>query len=512
MLCRQQVIVEHQEVGVLAHFDGALGILYAQLLGTVDGIANNHFLNVHSLACRREWRNGSAVFVETGFLIDPACHTYFHGKIGTPVHEIAIEDLIAGPGHQSAAVPHRLAAEHRMGTFLSDESGPVLDRIATYVAAMPPRSKIGSYTQFYKTVQIGVVLNPQMGTGNLHTVLVSQCLSGQLYAVQYHAGRGLANSMHMKIQPFIVELFKDLCHLLCIKGSGSRNTGIYVRCYHRRSLNLQGTVHKDFQRVHFHVLGVEFLPEALHSLHRLLHLCGLGKHIASVHIDRQLSLLVQILQVFVNALIHPVVFWETGIEDTTHTILYGAVQPAQNRRADLLVSQVVYTVKEHGPTGSLVRVSCQVAILAHKIGQPRNRIRRFIGKTVCCQDSGIHPVAVHFALQNQHLCVRAYRVQLFLCEFFPSQARPFHHESVTLQARIFLNPICHKGQAFLFCRTHHRNAQIQILKSYAGSNMDVAVNKAWQDEFASQVKNFALVSRKTCFVAHINKFAVLHHK
>ena len=134
-----------------------------------------------------------------------------------------------------------------------------------------------------------------MGTSNLHTVFVSQRLSGQLHAVQYHAGRGLADSVHVKIQACFVELFQNLGDLFRIEGCGSRHTSVHVGRHHGCGLNLQGAVHEDFQRVHLHVFRVEFLPEALHSFHRLLHFCGLGEHIASVHIDRQFSLLVQIL-------------------------------------------------------------------------------------------------------------------------------------------------------------------------------------------------------------------------
>ena len=152
MRSREQVVVEHQKVRVLAHFDGAFGGFNAELFGAVDGITKNHFLNAHSLTLGRECRNGPAVFVEPCLLIDPACHSDFHGKIGTPVPKIAVENLIAGPGHECAAVPHRLAAEHGMGAFLSNESGPVFDRVAAYVAAVPPRCEISRYAKLCKTV------------------------------------------------------------------------------------------------------------------------------------------------------------------------------------------------------------------------------------------------------------------------------------------------------------------------------------------------------------------------
>ena len=122
----------------------------AELLRAIDGIAQDHILNAHPLTGRGEWCNGSSDFIESGLLIDPARHSDLHSEVGAPVREIAVIDLIAGPGYIRAGVPERLAAEHGMAAFFSDKSGPVLSGIAAYVAAVPPRREIGMSPSFTK--------------------------------------------------------------------------------------------------------------------------------------------------------------------------------------------------------------------------------------------------------------------------------------------------------------------------------------------------------------------------
>ena len=41
--------------------------------------------------------------------------------------------------------------------------------------------------------------------------------------------------------------------------------------------------------------------------------------------------------------------------------------------------------------------------------------------------------------------------------------------------------------------------------------MDVAVNKAGQDELATEIRDLALIICKASFVAHISKFSVFHY-
>ena len=53
MLRREQIVAEHQEIRVLARCDGALLIIYAELLRAVDRIAQDHFFDAHFLAGRR---------------------------------------------------------------------------------------------------------------------------------------------------------------------------------------------------------------------------------------------------------------------------------------------------------------------------------------------------------------------------------------------------------------------------------------------------------------------------
>ena len=59
MLGCQKIVIEHQEIGILAHLDGTLGGLDAQLLGTVDGVAQKHFFDAHPFIFRRTYLRDS---------------------------------------------------------------------------------------------------------------------------------------------------------------------------------------------------------------------------------------------------------------------------------------------------------------------------------------------------------------------------------------------------------------------------------------------------------------------
>ena len=203
---------------------------------------------------------------------------------------------------------------------------------------------------------------------------------------------------------------------------------------------------------------------------------------------------------------------ETGIEDSVYAILDRAVEPAQDGRADLLVRKVFHAVEEHGPAGGLIGVAGHVAVFAHKIGQLRHGIRCGIGNAVRRQNLGVHPVAVHFALQHQHLGIRADGVKIFFTKLFACQAGPLHHETVTLEAGILLDIIGHEGQALLFGGTHDRHAQIRVLKSYAGGDMHMAVDNARHDELAAKVCNLAFIGRKPGLATHIDKLSVFYNQ
>ncbi len=60
---REEVLFEHQKVGILAGCDGTLGGLHAQLPGTVDGVAQEHLLYAHLLVLRREYGCAPGEFV-----------------------------------------------------------------------------------------------------------------------------------------------------------------------------------------------------------------------------------------------------------------------------------------------------------------------------------------------------------------------------------------------------------------------------------------------------------------
>ena len=108
--------------------------------------------------------------------------------------------------------------------------------------------------------------------------------------------------------------------------------------------------------------------------------------------------------------------------------------------------------------------------------------------------------------------VRTDRIKIFLCEVFSIQRCPLQHESVTLFAGVLPDIIRHEVQGFLFAGTIDPLPIFHILKSNAGGNMDMAVNDAGHDEFPAEVGNLSFVFRKSCLIAHIDKFSILHHK
>ena len=114
-------------------------------------------------------------------------------------------DIVAGPGHIRAAFPDRFAAVHAQCAFLTKQNTPCLIGIASHVAGVPPWGVIGVDAELCEAIQVCVILDLQVGAGDLHTVLVTQCLSGHLHAVQHVPGRTLTHGVQMKIQPRLVK-------------------------------------------------------------------------------------------------------------------------------------------------------------------------------------------------------------------------------------------------------------------------------------------------------------------
>ena len=77
------------------------------------------------------------------------------------------------------------------------------------------------------------------------------------------------------------------------------------------------------------VLAVELLAEALHRFYHFLHLLGVRERNATVDINRQFALFVQLVQTLIDTFVERLALWETSVEDYCHASLYRVVYPAQ---------------------------------------------------------------------------------------------------------------------------------------------------------------------------------------
>ena len=88
------------------------------------------------------------------------------------------------------------------------------------------------------------------------------------------------------------------------------------------------------------VLRIEFPVKTLRFLNSLLYFAMIRQDIASVNIDRQLPLPVQIAQMRVDPLMDIIMLRETGVKDAVHTRFYRIINPPRDRCFDLLVGQM----------------------------------------------------------------------------------------------------------------------------------------------------------------------------
>ena len=88
------------------------------------------------------------------------------------------------------------------------------------------------------------------------------------------------------------------------------------------------------------MVGVELPVETLHLFHDILHLLGIRKRNASVDINRQLALFVQLVQTLIDTLVECLTLRITCVEDNSHTGLYGIVDPTLQLSINLLVCDI----------------------------------------------------------------------------------------------------------------------------------------------------------------------------
>ncbi len=240
------------------------------------------------------------------------------------------------------------------------------------------------------------------------------------------------------------------------------------------------------------VLAVELLAETLHVLHHFLRLLGIGERDTSVDINRQLALLVQLVQTLIDALVKCLALRKTCVEDNGHASLYRIVYPAQKLCIDLLICYF-QIIEEHVPTRRLECVSSHMAVFTYKITEFGHTVGCLVGNAVPVKYLGVHPDAMAFALQNQQFGIGADGIQVFLHDVISIQAFTLQNKPVTFQARITLDAICHKVQRLLFAGAEDVFPRIHIGESDAGGHMHMAVNDAWHDELATKVDDLSLV-------------------
>ena len=234
-------------------------------------------------------------------------------------------------------------------------------------------------------------------------------------------------------------------------------------------------------------------------------------HIASIDINRQFSLQVQIKQTLVNPLVEFGIARDAGIKDTAHAHRYGIINPPLKRRVNLLIGQIHGAVEHDWNFRRPFKyISGDMSILADIVAQARHGIRGVVRNAVPLKDLAVHPDAVSLRFLNLKLAIGTECIEIFFCDFFPLvQVLSVEQESVTFLAGVLCNIVGHTVQKPLLAPAQNLFADLRIFESDGQGHVHMAVDDAGHDELAAQVRHLAFVGLQAGFIAHIDEFAVL---
>ena len=117
-----------------------------------------------------------------------------------------------------------------------------------------------------------------------------------------------------------------------------------------------------------------------------------------------------------------------------------------------------------------------------------------------------------FPFLNLKLGIRADGVQLLLDNILTFQEPFLHVEPVALLPGVLFDIVRHDVQGSLLAVRLDPLSHWCVLKTHRNGDMHMAVDDAGHDELAAEVSDLPFVCRKAGLVAHIDKFAVLHHE
>ena len=274
-----------------------------------------------------------------------------------------------------------------------------------------------------------------------------------------------------------------------------------------------GAVHENLHRVNLQVLRVELTAEALELLQPLFGLPRRRDHIAAVDINGKLSLLVHLTKSGVDPLMEGGTLRNTGIKDRVHTGIQGEVDPAGQRRVDLLIAQIHCAVENNRHRSRAFNdFSGQVSVFSLIITESGNRVRCVVRNSVAGQKPGVHPDAMAFHFLDLKLAVRADRVKILLHKLFAVERLLLHGKSVTLQTGLFPDHLRHDVQGFLLSAANDEPVDRCVLKADGPGHVGMAVYYAGHDEFSFKIRDLSLILRKAVLIANIQELSILHNK
>ena len=140
-------------------------------------------------------------------------------------------------------------------------------------------------------------------------------------------------------------------------------------------MQLQRAIHEKLQGMDLQVRRVIFPPEALELPYAFLRLPGRGDHIAAVHIDGQLPLLIQRPKASVDVLMKFRKSRNAGIEDARHADTDTEINPALKRSVNRRIGLIHCAVQnDRQLRRALAHLSGHMPVLAHVKAQARHRI------------------------------------------------------------------------------------------------------------------------------------------